>query len=96
MFDGIKTAIGPRVNKSAPIKSKSGEPITDKTKQLERWVEHYSELYATENTVHQSVLDELEQLPMMSELDELLPSELSKAIDKLSFRKSPRERLYTC
>ncbi len=60
VFDGIKTAIGPRVNKSAPIKSESERPITDKTKQLERWVEHYSEMYATENKVHQSVLDEIE------------------------------------
>ena len=90
MFEGIKTATGPCISKSAPIKSKSGEPITDRTKQLNRWVEHYSELYATENIVHQSVLDDIEQLPMVPELDEP-PSitELSKAIDKLPSGKSP-------
>ncbi len=30
-------------SKSDPIKSKSEETITDKNKQLERWVEHYSQ-----------------------------------------------------
>jgi len=90
MFEGIKTATGPRINKSAPIKSKCGEPITDRTKQLDRWVEHYSELYATENAVHQSVLDDIGQLPVMPELD--VPpsiSELSEAIDKLPSGKAP-------
>ena len=44
MFEGIKKATGPRISKTAPIKSKEGTIITDKTKQLERWVEHYAEL----------------------------------------------------
>ena len=44
MFEGIKKATGPRISKTAPIKSKEGTIITDKTKQLERWVEHHAEL----------------------------------------------------
>jgi hypothetical protein len=48
MYENIKTAIGPKINKIAPLKSKLGEPITDKNTQLTRWVEHYSSLYQVE------------------------------------------------
>jgi hypothetical protein len=53
---------------------------------------HYSELYSKETTVHQSVLDEIDQLPYMTEHDQSEePSmvELSKAIDMLSSGKAP-------
>ena len=75
--------------KTAPLKSKSGEVITDKAKQLDRWVEHYSELYSKENIVHQSALDAIDHLPLMPELDEA-PSidEVSKAIDRLPSGKA--------
>ena len=63
MFEGIKKATGPRISKTAPIKSKEGMIITDKTKQLERWVEHYAELYSRENIVQQAVLDAIDRLP---------------------------------
>jgi len=36
MYDGIKKALGPRQNKTAPIKTTTGEPITDKLRQMER------------------------------------------------------------
>ena len=57
MYEGIKTATGPTATKTAPLKSKTGEVITDQSKQLERWVEHYLELYATRNVVTASALD---------------------------------------
>ena len=67
-----------------------GEVITDKAKQLDRWVEHYSELYSRENIVHQSTLDAIDHLPLMPKLDEV-PSikDLSKAIDRLPSGKAP-------
>ena len=87
---GVKKATGPSIRKTAALKSKSGKVITDKAKQLDRWVEHYSELYSKENVVHQSALDALDHLPLMPELDEA-PSinELSKAIDRLILGKAP-------
>ena len=95
MFEGIKKATGPKISKTAPIKSKAGTIIADKTKQLERWVEHYSELYSRENIVHQSVLDAIDRLPQMPVLDEPPPlEELSKAIDKAAIRESCREGWY--
>ena len=90
MYEGIKKATSPSIRKTAPLKSKSGEVITDKAKQLDRWVECYSKLYSKENVVHQSALDAIDHLPLMPELDEA-PSidELSKAIDRLPSGKAP-------
>ena len=51
MYDGIKKALDPTQSKTAPLKSSSGEIITDKGHQMERWVELYSDLYSIENTV---------------------------------------------
>ena len=89
MYNGIKKATGPSIKK-VPLKSKSGEAITDQAKQLDKWVEHYSELYSRENVVHQSALDAIGHLPLMPELDEV-PStkELSKAIGRLPSGKAP-------
>nr|KAG5691627.1 hypothetical protein BaRGS_023798 [Batillaria attramentaria] len=90
MYDGIKTATGPTATKTAPLKSKTGEIITDQCKQLERWVEHYLELYATCNVVTDAALDTLPSLSVMEELDALpMLEELSKAIDYLSCGKAP-------
>ena len=49
MYDSIKTAVGPLQNKTAPLKSITSEVITDKGKHMERWVEHYSDLYFRQN-----------------------------------------------
>ncbi len=77
-------------NKAAPLKSASGEKITDKNQQLERWVEHYSELYATENIVSAHALDAIDDLPVIEGLD-LVPTleNLSKAINSLSSVRAP-------
>ena len=68
----------------------TGEVITDKGHQLERWVEHYSDLYSRENIVWPSAHDAVECLPTMEELDtEPTLEELSKAIDSLASGKTP-------
>ena len=90
MYDGIKKALGPKQSKTAPLKSSSGEIITNKGQQMERWVEHYSDLYSRENTVSPAALDAIECLPTMDELDsEPLVEELSKAIDSLASGRAP-------
>ena len=88
MYNGIKEATGPGI-KNSPLKSQLGEVITDKAKQLDRWVEHYSELYSRENVVHQSGLDAIDHLPLMPELDEVPSIEkLYKARDRLPLGKA--------
>ena len=90
MYDGIKQALGPSQSKTAPLNSANGEPITDKREQLDRWVEHYSELYSRKTTVTTPALESVSQLPILVELDDV-PSmtDLSKAIDKLTSGKAP-------
>ena len=57
---------------------------------MERWVEHYSDLYSRETNISEATLESVERLPVMEELDNL-PSleELSKAIDSLPMGKAP-------
>ena len=89
MYGGIKKSLGPTLNKIAPLRSSTGEAITDKRQQLERWVDYYSDLYSRENTVSPSALDAVECLPTMEELDtEPTLEELSKAIDSLASGKA--------
>ena len=57
---------------------------------MNRWAEHYLELYAIQNVVSDTALNRILDLPMLDQLD-ALPSieELSKAIDHLSSGKAP-------
>ena len=57
MYDGIKQALGPIQKKSAPLKSATGVLIQDRVQQMERWVQHYSELYSRENVVTEEALN---------------------------------------
>ena len=90
MYDGIKKATGPTIKKTAQLKTKSGEVITDSNKQMERWVEHYLEVYSTENTITNEALGTIERLTVMTEPDtEPTQDDLSKAIDSLTNGKAP-------
>ena len=60
MYDGIKQAIGPMQSRIAPLKSATGDAIKDK--QMERWVEHYSELNSRVNVVSDEALMAMESL----------------------------------
>ena len=57
--DGIKKAIRPTHSKTGPLKSTTGEAITGRSKQMERWVEHYSDLYGRDAT-----MEAMERLPV--------------------------------
>ena len=90
MYEGMKKAFGPSVNKIAPLKSTSGEIIKDRGKQMERWAEHYQELYSRENVVSDKAIENTTPLPTMDELDSPPTiDELRKAIDSLSCGKAP-------
>ena len=91
MYAGIKEATGPTISESVPLKTKSGENITDKKEQMERLVEHYLELYSTQNVVTDAALDAISQLPVLEELDDEPTVELGKAIDALATGKAPGE-----
>ena len=69
MYERIKTGNGPTSIKTAPLKSKTGETITDQSKQLQQWVEHHLELYVTQNIITDAALDALPAVPVMEEID---------------------------
>ncbi|XP_076069792.1 uncharacterized protein LOC143041672 [Oratosquilla oratoria] len=57
---------------------------------MERWVEHYQELYSRENIVSTAAVENRKAIPLMEELD-VPPSidELREAIDSLANGKAP-------
>ena len=81
MYDGIKRAFGPSATQTAPLKY----IITDRSKLMKRWTEHYQEPYSTENIVTDIVVESTSLLPFMNKFD-LPPSVvlLRKAISSLA------------
>ncbi|PFX22577.1 LINE-1 retrotransposable element ORF2 protein [Stylophora pistillata] len=90
MYEKIRVAIGPTAKKLVPLRSATGEQLTDKKKQIERWVERYSNLYSKERHVDGQLREIIPQLPEMTELD-IPPTEeeLAIAIEELASRKAP-------
>ena len=90
MYEGIKKAIGPVKKKIAPLKAAQGNLIHDKSKQIERWVEHYGKLYGEESEFD---IDKIEQLPSFDVMPELsrLPTfdEMMEAVKQMPNDKSP-------
>ncbi len=90
MYKGMKKAFDPSTIKIVPLRSTTGDVITDRGKQMERWAEHYQQLYSRENVVTDTVLESTTPLAAMKELDALpTVDELSKAIDSLACGKAP-------
>ena len=54
---------------NSPLKSATGDVIRDKAKQMDRWVDHYPELYSRMNVVSEDALIAIESLSTMDELD---------------------------
>ena len=57
----------PTSTKTAPLKTNSGEVITGQSKHLQRCVEHYLELNATQNVVTNADLNALPSRSVMEE-----------------------------
>lgn len=89
MYQNIKVATGPPIRKRATIKDLNGAPISDKTKQMDRWAQHYADLYAEPISISASALESLDGFPVASVLDDA-PSyeELRKAVGGLKLGKS--------
>lgn len=70
MYAGIKAAIGPTAQVSGLLKRKDGSAIDGNAGKLERWIEHYSELYGSEGSVCQHTLSELSTSACINHLDD--------------------------
>ena len=90
MYDGIKHAIGPMQSRTAHLKSATGDIIKNKSKQMERWMDHYSELYSRMNVVSEETVIDMESWSTMDELDsEPTLEEVNQARDQPSSGKAP-------
>ncbi|XP_014787911.1 uncharacterized protein LOC106881903 [Octopus bimaculoides] len=90
MYAGLKKALSPSTTKSAPLKSTTEDLIKDQSKQIDRWVEYYQDLYSLETTVVEAAIEGVKILPAMCELDSLLSIvKLTKAINSLASDKAP-------
>ncbi|XP_044178591.1 uncharacterized protein LOC122960452 [Acropora millepora] len=90
MYKRMKKAFGPCAVKTAPLKTITGEIMTDHAKQMERRAEHYQELHSSEIVVTDTAVENTSPLPVMKELDDPPTIEdLSKAIDSLASIKAP-------
>ena len=87
-YDTVKTLTKPKQSKVNSIKNKQGDIIMEKSKILERWTEHCSELYNYELQGDNRVLNTEESQNEDSE-DIILMSEIQEAIKMLKKDKSP-------
>ena len=88
----MKTTIGPAITQLAKLKTEDGEPTEDQTEQLERWVMHYSKLYAQDLPEHPGMEEVFPSFGVYAELDEEpTEEELSEATSALSKGKAPGE-----
>jgi len=71
-YETIKVANGPKSHSTHHVRPKDGTTlIKDKKDILSRWAEYLQELLNQANPVDQSIVDQLPQLPTISELDSL-------------------------
>uniref|UniRef100_H3A800 Reverse transcriptase domain-containing protein n=1 Tax=Latimeria chalumnae TaxID=7897 RepID=H3A800_LATCH len=76
-YDGIKEALGPTCKKTANLKAKDGTILTDRKEQLDRWTEHYKELYSKDAIICDTALAaipqlELDQTPMLEDVEKTI------------------------
>jgi hypothetical protein len=88
MYSAIKEATGPVSQSCSVLKHRDGSVITDNSEKLDRWIEHYSELYTGESTVCAETLQSLPcELPQTSldkcpELDEVIATVMNLRCNK--------------
>ena len=72
-YDGIKAIYGPQANGSSSILRTGAETrLTEPSRILERWVEHFSDVLNRSSTISQAAIDNIAQRPLMDELAQLV------------------------
>ncbi|XP_045449679.1 uncharacterized protein LOC123658286 [Melitaea cinxia] len=90
VYSGIRTALGPVIKKTAPLKEADGTIISDSLRQMSRWVEYYTGLYSQPVDVQREAVHNMPKLATWEELDDPpTVEELLKAVKQLKCGKSP-------
>ena len=90
-YASLKSVYGPQPSGSSPLLSADGHSIiTDRSKILDRWAEHFQAVLNRPSNVNTEAINRLEQTPINNSLAEPpQSSEIKKAIAKLSSGKAP-------
>ena len=89
-YQGLKAVHGPSHKSSQSVKSKDGVLLTEPSKVLDRWAEHFNGVLNQDSDFDRTVLDDLPQYPVKQSLDDLPTlEEVIKAIGELSSGKAP-------
>jgi len=75
---------------SAPVRSLDGLLLTDRTKILDRWAEHFRSVLNQQSKFDDKVLQEIPQWPLASDLDDVpTASEIQRVINQMTSGKAP-------
>ena len=89
-YAGLKAVYGPRENGCAPVKALDGSVITDRTKSLARWVEHFQSVLNHQSNFDNQVLSELPQWTTATHLDNTPTAvEIQRALNQMTSGKAP-------
>ena len=90
-YASLKSVYGPQPSGSSPLLSSDGNSIiTDRSKILDRWAEHFQAVLNRPSNINDEAINRLKQTPINIALaDPPQPSEVKKAISKLSSGKAP-------
>ena len=89
MYAGIKTAIDPAIKKITPLESKDGIKLKKKADQMNRWIEHLSDLYGTKRPYSAPAIHKVPSMEIMEELDgEPQFTEMEAVVARLSNNKA--------
>ena len=91
-YQGLKAVHGPIHKASPSVKSKDGVLLTEPSKVLDRWAEHFKGVLNQDSDFDMSLLDELPQWDVNTDLSDLPTlDEVQKSIKQLSSGKAPGE-----
>ena len=90
-YSYVHEVFGPSQTTISPVQSKDGSQLhKDITSIRNRWVEHYSELLNRPSSVDMSIIDQVEQLPIINELAfDPTREEVASSVRKLNSGKAP-------
>ena len=90
-YDKLKEVYGPSQSRITPMKSKDGHhTIRDAGGLMDRWTEHYRDLFTNPSTVDESIIKDLPQYDVMEAMD-VIPDidEIKKATAQIRGGKAP-------
>ena len=91
LYQLMRRAVGPKSSTSAPLLSKDSSTLFTKSTEIaSRWTEHFSELLNRASEVDETVIDTIQQRPIIGSLNSM-PSidEVTTSIGKLNLGRAP-------